>query len=151
MVDGLFPPFAEPSGTPVDDATVLGAFARGEQAGYYSNRFHVEGNTLLAHRDVAVAQRIGPATALVRTDLPDDVADARPLVEGALGGAGLTLLDEETPLAVPIALQLLGLRISSWDLWGRDIDEAFAAVRAGAVGEEGSSAFTPIDPPPSPW
>lgn len=150
MVDGLFPPFAEPSGTPVEDGDVLRAFARGEPVAGYSPRFHVEGNTLLVHRDVPVAQRIGPSSVLVRVDLPDSVADGKPLVEEALGEQGMKLLDEETPLAVPIALQILGLRLSSWDLWGTDIDEAFAAVRAGAVGDEASTAFVEMDPP-SPW
>ncbi len=151
MVDGLFPPFAEPSGRPVEDGAVLQAFATGGPVDVYSPRFHIEGQTLLVHRDVAVGQRIGPGTVLVRADLPDSVADAKPQVEQALTEAGLSLLDEETPLGVAIALQLLGLRLSTWDLWGTDIDEAFAALRAGAVGDDESTAFSRIDPPPSPW
>ncbi len=149
MDDGLLPPFGDPGGPAVEDSALLSSYARGEPVGH-SPRFHVEGPTLLATPDVAVAMRIGPSTVLVRTDLPGSVAAAKPEVEQALASHGMTLLDAETPLGVAIAMQALGLRISSWDLWGTDIDEAFAAVRAGAVGDEGSSAFVEIDPP-SPW
>ncbi len=150
MSEGLFPPFREPSGTPVEDEAVLEAFAHGLPAGY-SSRFHVEGQTLIVHGDMAVGQRIGPDTVLVRIDLPEDSLFAKPQLEQALGRAGLTLLDEDTRLALPAIIQLLGLRVSSWDLWGRDIDQAFADLRAAAVGDDQSPAFVKIDPPPSPW
>ena len=54
--------------------------------------------------------------------------------EHAVREAGMVLLDERTLLATPVALQRLGLRISEWDLWGDDIDEAFARLREIAVG-----------------
>jgi hypothetical protein len=111
----------------------------------------VEGQVLLVHRDVPAALRIGPTTVLVRTDLPDAVADVKGSVEQALAGEGLSLLDAATPLATPIAIQVLALRLSTWDLWGTDIDEAFAAVRGAAVGDEGSGAFVESEPPAWPW
>ena len=151
MVDGLFPPYGEPGGPAVDDASVLAGFARGDTSVGHSDRLHVEGQVLLVHRDVAAAIRIGPNTVLVRADLPDAVAEVKAAVEQALGNEGLALLDEETPLATPISIQLLGVRMSTWDLWGTDIDEAFAAVRAAAVGEEGAPAFVESDPPTWPW
>ena len=134
MDDGILPPFAERPGPPVDDAAVLGAFARNEAAGH-SPRFHVEDSVLIAAPGLATAMRIGPATILVRLDVPPDMAGAKRAVEEALGAEGMALLDEETLLATPVAVQRLGLRASSWDLWGRDLDEAFAALRAAAVGE----------------
>ncbi len=133
------PPFAEPTGPAVDDVAVLAAYARSEPAGH-SPRFHVERPTLLVDRNVAAAIRVGPRTLLVRDDLPDDLASAKAEVEGALAAAGFTRFDEETLLATPVALQLLGLRLSSWDLWGVDIDEAFADLRAACVAD-----------PPSPF
>ncbi|MGH9182674.1 MAG: hypothetical protein ACRDZ9_02475 [Acidimicrobiales bacterium] len=110
------------------------AFARGQEAGW-STRFHVEDPVLVTGGDVSAALRIGPSTVLVRADLPDEVRGAKVAVEAGLEDEGLTMFDPETPLAVPVALQLAGLRLSSWDLWGADIDQAFAALRAGAVGE----------------
>jgi hypothetical protein len=38
-----------------------------------------------------------------------------------------------------VALQLFGLRLSSWDLWGDDIDAAFAALRAGCIADQAGS------------
>ena len=139
MPEGPVPPFIEPTGPALDDAAVLAAFTRDEPAGH-SPRFHVERPTLIVGRDVAAAIRVGPRTVLVRDDLPDDLAPAKADVEAALHAAGLTLFDEQTLLATPVALQLLGLRLSSWDLWGADIDEAFADLRAACVAD-----------PPSPF
>jgi hypothetical protein len=34
-------------------------------------------------------------------------------------------------------MQLVGARTVTWDLWGADIDEAFADLRRAAVGGEG--------------
>ncbi len=150
MVDGLLPPFGDPGGPQVDDAAVLEAFASGTPVGH-SARFHVEGPTLLLTPDVAVAMRIGPTTVLVRTDLPSSMSDAKPAVEEALAAQGMTLLDAETPLGVAIAVQALGLRVSTWDLWGTDIDDAFAALRRAAVGDEAPPAFVESEPPPPSW
>ncbi len=150
MVDGLLPPFGEPGGPPVEDAAVLESFARGEPGGH-SARFHVEGPTLLVSPDVALAMRIGATAVLVRTDLPSSMLDAKPAVEEALAAQGMTLLDAETPLGVAIAVQVLGLRVSTWDLWGTDIDEAFADLRRAAVGDEAPPAFVESEPPASQW
>ncbi len=134
MPEGLVPPFIEPTGPAVDDATVLAGYARDEPAGH-SPRFHVERPTLIVGRTFAAALRVGPRTLLVRDDLPDDLAPAKAEVEEALVAAGMTRFDEQTLLATPVALQLLGLRLSSWDLWGVDIDEAFADLRAACVAD----------------
>ncbi len=134
MSDGLLPPFGGASGPPVGDAEVVSAFARGEPAGH-SERFHVEGSVLVAGFDLAVGMLIGPDTVLVRRDVPEAMADAKRSVEEVLGAEGMALMDEETLLATPVAVQWLALRGSTWDLWGRDIDEAFAALRAAAVSD----------------
>lgn len=101
----------------------------------YSALFHAEGAVLLACGDVPIALHIGPEVVLVRTDLPDGMEPLRASVEQVFAASHLALLDTETLLAVPVALQMVGLRLSSWDLWGADIDEAFAALRAIAVSE----------------
>ena len=136
-------PYAAPTGPAVDDGSVLECFARDVAAGH-SPRFHVERPTLLVGRNVAAAVRIAPRTVLVRADLPDRLAAAKEEVEGALAAEGLRCFDEDTLLATPVALQLYGLRLSSWDLWGDDIDTAFAALRAGAVAEQSGPFQGPL-------
>lgn len=138
MADGLLPPFVEPRGPLVDDSAVVRAFVRGEPAGY-SSWFHIERPALLAGRDVTAALRVSPDTVLVRIDLPDGFEATRASVERMLTEEGMSLLDHDTLLGVPVALQLVGLRLSSWDLWGWDLDDAFAALRQTAIGEFGST------------
>ncbi|MBW3645726.1 MAG: hypothetical protein KY441_09505 [Actinobacteria bacterium] len=135
MPEGPVPPFAEPTGPAVDDASVLAAFARDEAAGH-SPAFHVERPMLLVNRMVAAALRIGPQTILVRADLPPDLGWAKERVEEALTAEGMTCFDEETLLATPVVVQIVGLRASSWDLWDVDIDNAFATLRGAVVAEQ---------------
>ncbi|MGH9282043.1 MAG: hypothetical protein ACRD0S_03800 [Acidimicrobiales bacterium] len=101
----------------------------------FSGRFHVEGPVLVGGGDMATALRVGPRTFLLRVDLPPDLEAARADVEAAMSAEGLTLLDRETLLAAPIAIQRVGLRFSTWDLWGAEIEEAFADLRSAAAGE----------------
>ncbi|MDP9019253.1 MAG: hypothetical protein M3N25_00360 [Actinomycetota bacterium] len=135
MPEGPAPPFNEPTGPSVDDDAVLSAFARDEAAGH-SPSFHVERPMLLVDRMVAAALRIGPRTVLVRADLPPDLVWAKERVERALADEGMTCFDEDTLLATPVVVQMIGLRASSWDLWGVDIDDAFAALRGAVVAEQ---------------
>jgi hypothetical protein len=146
VADWPLPPYIEPRGPLGDDDEVVRAFARSELAPY-SGRFHVEGPTLLANRDVPAAMRIGPRTILVRVDLPDNLLEVKPLIEGVLAAEGLTLLDTDTMLGVAVAVQRVGLRLSSWDLWGADIDEAFADLRTSAAGGEDDVLFGGGGPP----
>lgn len=140
MTEGLLPPFVEPEGVPSSDEETLAAYVGGLQL-RYSARFHVDGPALVVGREATAALRVGNGTVLVRTDPPEGLAWARPDVESALVAAGYQLLDEETLWATPVALQVLGLRLSSWDLWGRDIDAAFSDLRAAAVGEDDATVF----------
>lgn len=133
VTDWPLPPFTEPSGPAGDDGEVVRAFVHGERAPH-SPLLHVEGPILRAHRDVGIALRIGAASVLLRVDLLDDLASVRRTIEGVLAEEGLVLQDEETPLALPVAAQMVSNRLSMWDLWGRDIDEAFADLRLAAVG-----------------
>ncbi len=132
--DHILSPMASPTGPAHDDADTARAFAGHVYAGR-SPRFHVEGPALMVDRLDAAALRIGPNAVLVRLDLDDDQLSAKPVVEHALAEAGMTRLDHDSLLAVPVAIQVLGLRISSWDLWGSELDPAYAALRAAAVGE----------------
>jgi len=103
--------------------------------------FHIEGPTLYVARTDAVALRLDHSSVLVRRDLPEDTAHVQPDVRDALRSADLELLDEDTLLGVAVALQVLGLRLSTWDLWGDDIDVAFAVLRVAAVGEPDAPVF----------
>lgn len=129
------PPCGSALGPLVDDDVALGAYVCGVAAGH-SIRFHVEGPTLLVDGDIAVGLRLGPAVALVRSDLAGDFDDVRRQVEKALASASMVCLDEDTLLAGPIALQVLGIRLSTWSLWGIDLEEAFAQLRRWAVGDQ---------------
>ena len=119
---------------PEEDATVLAAFAAGLPSGR-SPSFAMEGPILMVDGDVPSALRLDPRTVLVRRDLPDDVAWAVAPVTAAVEAAGYLLCDENTLFAMPVAIQVLGLTYSEWDLWGLDLDEAFAALRVAALGE----------------
>ncbi|MDP8975099.1 MAG: hypothetical protein M3N28_01775 [Actinomycetota bacterium] len=116
------------------DVDVVLAFIEGQPAGH-SERFHLEGAVLVAGFDLAMGMRIGVDTILVRVDVPADAEDHKAIIKEVLAEQGMTLLDEETVLATPVAVQWLALRASTWDLWGRDIDESFAALRTAAVGD----------------
>ena len=89
---------------------------------------------LLTDTDAAAAMWIGPETLLVRSDLPGDDGRHAALQE-ALRAAGFDLLDEDSLSAPAIAIQALGIRFSSWDLWGSDLEAGFADLRQGAAGE----------------
>lgn len=134
MTDWPLPPYNEPTGPAGDDTDVARAFVRSEPAPH-SELLHVEGPILRAHGDDGIALRIGPATVLLRVDMmDDDMGPVRQAIERVLADEGLVLQDEETPLALPVATQMVSNRLSTWDLWGRDIDEAFADLRTAAVG-----------------
>lgn len=143
MDDQLLPPYAAPTGPLRDDEAVVRAFVRGLYVGH-SPRFHVEGEALMVDRmDAAVALRVGPETTLVRLDLPDDLLPVRPVVEDVLASEGFSCLDHDSLLAAPVAIQVLGLRLSSWDLWGKDIEESFLRLRTAAVGDEWNPVLAP--------
>lgn len=135
MSDGLLPPFGIPLGDPGDDARVLDVFIRAEPVLVHSPTYHMEGATLVADGDIGVALRLSSRTFLVRLDVPPGTEPARDAVQQGLTAAGMRCVDNDTLLAAPIAIQVLGLRSSSWDLWGADIDEAFVDLRTAAAGE----------------
>jgi hypothetical protein len=132
--DQILPPYGDPTGPLNGDELVVRSFAQGVYAGH-SPRFHLEGDALMVDRMDTAALRVGPTTILVRIDLAPKFDTARPVVEQILAGEGLTCLDHDCRLAAPVAIQILGLRLSSWDLWGTDIDEAFLLLRTAAVGD----------------
>ncbi len=139
----MLPPFGEPAGPAYDDdEALLCAFVAQRVTTGHSERYHIEGAALMAGGDAAAALWIGPETVLVRADLPTSLEDRRRPIDEALRAEAFELLDANTLFAAPIAIQVLGLRISSWDLWGRDLDQSFAELRAAAAGGEESSLFS---------
>ncbi|MDQ6783508.1 MAG: hypothetical protein M3063_08720 [Actinomycetota bacterium] len=136
------PPYGPAPGPRTDDAAVLAAFAGDEAAGH-SPRLHVEGPALVVDGDIAAGLRLSPDVVMVRVDLPEEADDVRRPLEAALKAEAMVLFDESSTLALPVALQVLGLRLSSWDLWGRDLDDAFAALRRAATGDQELPAQRP--------
>ena len=113
--------------------SLLERFARGATAAH-SRSLHIEDDVLLVDLTAVLSLRLGPRIFLLRADAQEAVGTFVSPTEHAVREAGMVLLDERTLLATPVALQRLGLRISEWDLWGDDIDEAFARLREIAVG-----------------
>lgn len=134
------PPFVDPVGTPGTDSQALESFVLGTDP-YWSSLFHTEGPALVGGRAVTMALRVGKRSVLVRTDPSEDLEPARHDVEQALARAGYQCCDEETLWGTPVALQVLGLRMSTWDLWGEDLEVAFAELRSAAEGEEDAPIF----------
>jgi len=110
------------------------AFLRHQGPTPHSERLHVEDRVLRVDGDMPLALWLGPRTVLLLFDLPDNLVEIRASVAGALAGEGLELLDEQSALGVAVGMQLVGARTVTWDLWGADIDAAFAELRRAAVG-----------------
>jgi hypothetical protein len=134
MSDWPLPPLYEPRGPRDSDEEVVRAFLRHQGPTPHSDRLHVEDTVLRVDGDMPLALWVGPRTVLVLFDIPDGLAEIRDRVRAALTGEGLELLDEQSPLGIAVGMQLVGARTVTWDLWGADIDEAFAALRRAAVG-----------------
>ena len=154
MTDWPLPPLYEPRGPRDTDEAVVRAFLRQDGPTPHSDRLHVESVVLRVDSDMPLVLWIGSRSVLVLADVPDQLVDIRAVVEQALAGEGLTRLDEQSPLGVAVGIQLVGARTVTWDLWGADIDEAFAALRTAAVGGDEDmllgGGLTPGDPPPGP-
>ncbi len=140
MADWPLPPYTAPRGPLADDESVIRAFVANELPPY-SEHLHVEGPVLLAGRDMPIVLRIGPRSFLIHHELSGDLAKARDLVEEVFTSEGLSLLDEETLYGAAVGVQMVGLRYPTWDLWGADIDQAFADLRVAAAGGEEDLLF----------
>ena len=134
MSDWPLPPLYEPRGPRDTDEEVVRAFLRHQGPSPHSERLHVEDRVLRVDGDMPLALWGGPRTVLLLFDVPEDMVDIRASVADALVGEGLTLLDEQQPLGIVVGMQLVGARTVTWDLWGADIDEAFAELRKAAMG-----------------
>jgi len=134
MSDWPLPPLYEPRGPRGSDEEVVRAFLRHQGPTPHSERLHVEDKVLRVDGDMPLALWMGPRSVLLLYDLPDGMVDIRARVAEALAGEGLVLQDEQSPLAVAVGVQLVGARTVTWDLWGADIDDAFADLRKAAVG-----------------
>jgi hypothetical protein len=132
--DWPLPPLYEPRGPRDTDEEVVRAFLRHQGPTPHSERLHVEDRVLRVDGDMPLALWVGPRTVLLLFDLTDEMVEIGAAVAAALAGEGLTLLDEQQPLGIVVGMQLVGARSLTWDLWGDDIDEAFADLRKAAMG-----------------
>jgi hypothetical protein len=132
--DWPLPPLYEPRGPRDSDEEVVRAFLRHAGPSPHSDRLHVEDKVLRVDGDMPLALWVGPRTVLVLFDIPDDLEGIRDTVRQILTAEGLTMLDEQQPLGIAVGMQLVGARAATWDLWGDDIDLAFAELRKAAVG-----------------
>ncbi len=134
MSDWPLPPLYEPRGPRDSDEEVVRAFLRHQGPTPHSERLHVEDRVLRVDGDMPLALWMGPRSVLLVFDLTDDQVEIRATVADALTAEGLTMLDEQQPLGIVVGMQLVGARTLTWDLWGADIDEAFADLRTAAMG-----------------
>ncbi len=144
MSDWPLPPLYEPRGPRDTDEEVVRAFLRrrgpsgplsgGPGPTPHSERLHVEDRVLRVDGDMPLALWVGPRTVLVLFDLPDGLIEIGARVCDVLRSEGLSMLDEQSPLGIAVGVQLVGARTVTWDLWGADIDVAFAELRKAAVG-----------------
>lgn len=134
MSDWPLPPLYEPRGPRDSHEAVVRAFLNHQGPSPHSERLHVEDRVLRVDGDMPLALWVGPRTVLVLFDIPDDLAEIRQTVRDVLAEEGLTMLDEQSPLGIAVGIQLVGARTVTWDLWGADIDEAFAELRKAAAG-----------------
>ena len=131
----MLPPLVEPGGPRRTDVELVRDFVRGEPAGA-SLSLHIEGGLLVGGSSIPLAVRIGERSVLTRRDVPEGVLPLRTVTEEVLVTEGLSLLDEDTPLGIPAGIQLAGLRVATWDLWGVDIDQAYVYLRQAVVGSD---------------
>jgi len=131
----MLPPPVEPGGPRRTDVELVRDFVRGEPAGA-SPSLHIEGGLLVGGSSIPLAVRIGERSVLTRRDVPEGVLPLRTVTEEVLVTEGLSLLDEDTPLGIPAGIQLAGLRVATWDLWGVDIDQAYVYLRQAVVGSD---------------
>ena len=136
MSDWPLPPLYEPRGPRDTDEEVVRAFLRHQGPSPHSERLHVEDRVLRVDGDMPFALWVGPRTVLLLFDVPEEMVDIRASVADALTAEGLTCLDQQQPLGIVVGMQLVGARTVTWDLWGADIDEAFADLRIAAMGGE---------------
>ena len=134
MSDWPLPPLYEPRGPRDTDEEVVRAFLRHAGPSPHSERLHVEDTVLRVDGDMPLGLWIGSRTVLVLFDVPENMVDIRARVEAALEGEGLVKQDEQSPLGIAVGMQMVGARTVTWDLWGADIDQAFADLRRAAVG-----------------
>lgn len=148
MTDWPAPPLYQPQGPMGEDDEVVRAYLRNENPPY-SNTFHAEGPVLMAQRDVPTVLRVGPRSFLVNRDMPEHLVHAKLTVESVMGTEDLQMFDEETLYGPAVGVQLVGARYTMWDLWGADIDTAFADLRVAAAGGEEDLLFGGGDIPPT--
>lgn len=137
MPGALLPPFAEPTGPKVSLRDLIGSFLDGTATGF-SDEAHIETNQLLLERMVSAAVRLSQDSVLLRRDLPPDLAGCANALESHLRSNGLDLVDPDTRLGDIAAIQTIGIRGGSWDLWGRDASTARRDLERVVMGDDPS-------------
>lgn len=119
-------PFGVPRGPEVTTPELFVRWAGGSTAGV-SPEAHIEGALLLAG-DHPLAIRVEGDAALVRDQVPGDVAALRARLERFLESEGLHLIEQDAPLGALVGIEVSGLRGDAWSLWGRDPEQGQAAL-----------------------
>lgn len=128
----LPPPFGASHGPTVTTSQLLARWLDGATDGH-CGQAHVEG-CLLVVGDHPLAIRLDGAV-LVRDETPGDVDAMRAVLRRFLEGAGMELVEADTPLGAMVGIEVSGLRGDAWTLWALDAAEGHAALARRAVGD----------------
>lgn len=128
----LPPPFGRSAGPSCTTEQLLVSYLDGAGSGH-SPQARVEGCVLRAG-DEPVAIRLDGAF-LVRDKLPADAAPVRERLHEALARSLMELVEEDTPLAGIVEIEVVGRRGDAWSLWARDADVGRKILAERAAGD----------------
>jgi hypothetical protein len=132
------PTFGAPTGPSMSTPELLAAYLDGARRGV-SPEARVRGELLEAH-DHALAVRLDDAV-VVRLHLPGvqhlppDVLAIRDALHEVLTTAGMALVEEDSPLAGIVGIEVAGLRGEAWSLWAQDPERGRIALARRAHGD----------------
>lgn len=128
----LPPPFGRPAGPSCTTEELLARYLDGAGAGS-SPQARVEGCVLSAG-DEPVAIRLEGAV-LVRDELAAEAASVRAGLHEALRAGCMEPVEEDTPLAGIVEIEVVGRRGDAWSLWAADPDRGRRILAARAAGD----------------
>lgn len=129
----LPPPFGVPEGPALDTPQLLAEYLSGATCGYSADA-RLEGPLMRAGRD-PLAIRLQEGVLLVRAEVAESARAVRAALEEAMAGAGIGLVEGDTPLAGIVEIEVVGRRGDMWDLWASDADRGRAALVERAAGD----------------
>lgn len=114
---------------------MVAGFVAGATAGF-CDELHIEERLLFFQRMTLIAVLVEPRTLLIKNEEAAEIDRCGTRVQEVLERHDLKLVDGDTALGDIAAIQLAGIRGSTWDLWGRDRSSALQALRSTVAGDD---------------